>query len=141
MSAHGKNSHPAHERANRVFAAVEQFAARLGVTLVCVALVLFVSGWLSPLIPVDKLLASWGLPVGEFARLAGAPAGWQLLGQWWHSDMLGLAGLLLLAGAAIGAYAALLPILLRDRDFIYLALVILQIAVFVLAASGWLTAH
>ena len=121
---------------SRTFGAIEQAGVRIGVAVMVTGFVLYVSGALAPYLSVDKLVRNWGSPAGQFVRQTGLPTGWgwaRLLG---HSDMLALAGLILLSSAAIAAYTGLLPRLARERNRVYLLLVVLQLGVFALAASG-----
>jgi hypothetical protein len=135
----GEKKAPASREMGRVFAAVEELGVRIGVVLAVAGFVLYATGWLSPLLPIDELIRSWGLPADDFLRRTGLPGGWGWAGLLGHSDMLALAGLVLLSSVAGAAYLGLLPRLLRARDRTYALLVVLQLGVFLLAASGWLT--
>lgn len=123
---------------SRTFAAIEQAGVRIGVAVMVTGFVLYVSGALAPFLSVENLMGNWGSRAGQFVRQTGMPTGWgwtRLLG---HSDMLALAGLILLSSAVIAAYVGLLPRLARERNRAYLLLVVLQLGVFALAASGLL---
>jgi len=125
--------------ASRIFAAIEQWGARIGFWLIIAGLGLYVSGVISPFLEIDELVRYWGLPADQFQQATGLPVGWDWLSYLHNSDMLGLLGLGLLSSAVIVAYMAIIPSLVRTKDYIYLVLVVLQVSVFVLAAGGWLT--
>lgn len=130
--AHGEDTH-------RIFAAVEQLGVRVALAVILAGTVLFLTGWLAPLLPVKVLSHTWYLPSAEFVKALDAPTGWQWLGLLGHSDMLALGGLVLLVLAGPAAYLALLVVLVRERDFRYGLLVAAQLAVFLVAAAGWLS--
>ena len=125
-------------RVNRVFAATQGAGVRIGLVLMIVGFTLYVSGVLPPFLPVEDLGRNWGLDADSFTRATGLPTGWGWAALLPHSDMLGLAGLAWMALVVVVAYAALLPVLLRSRDWIYFWLVVAQLAVFAAAAGGWL---
>ena len=56
-----------------------------------------------------------------------------------HGEGATLAGVALLAGCAVPALLALMPLFHRRRDWPYLALCVAQVAVLLLAASGWIS--
>lgn len=121
---------------NRIFATIEQTGVRIGVTVTVIGFVLYTTGAVAPFLPINDLVKQWGGRVGDFLRITGLPTGWGWLGMLGHSDMLTLGGLILLSSVAIAAYFGLLVLLLRRRNHTYVVLVLLQLCVFALAASG-----
>jgi uncharacterized membrane protein len=126
------------ERANRLFATVERIGARTGVVLIVVGFVLYAGGFVEPYVSIESLVSNWGLASDAFIRRTGLPTGWGWLGLLRYSDMLALGGLVLLTSVIVACYAALLVQWARQGNRAYLVLVALQLAVFLLAASGWL---
>lgn len=55
-------------------------------------------------------------------------------------DYMNLLGIALLAGLSIICYLAILPILLKKKDFTYAVIAIIEVVVLALAASGILKA-
>ena len=53
-----------------------------------------------------------------------------------HCDFVNFIGIAILAGAAISCYIAVIPLLKKRKDFICAALVLLEVIVLVIAASG-----
>lgn len=121
---------------NRIFATIEQTGVRIGVTVTVIGFVLYTTGAVAPFLPINDLVKQWGGRVGDFLRITGLPTGWGWLGMLGYSDMLTLGGLILLSSVAIAAYVGLLVLLLRRRNHTYVVLVLLQLCVFALAASG-----
>jgi len=126
---------PAEEQAsNRLFALALSWAAYGAMTVAAVALVLYVFGGLPPFVPVDTLMHLWGQSAHDLSLSAHLPTGWQWLQGLHHGDFLALGALALFAGAVIPAHLALVPVLIRRKDWVYLALVLAQVAVFLVAA-------
>lgn len=124
------------ETMNWTFARIEEMGARVGLALTLIGFTLYVSGVLAPFLPIETLVRHWGSRAEDFARVTGMPTGWGWAGMLGYSDMLALAGLILLSSVVIAAYLSLLVVFLRQRRRAYIFLVLLQLGVFVLAAVG-----
>lgn len=124
---------------NNLFANVESFGVKIGLTLVIISFVLYVSGLLPAFVAVDQLPGMVSGGVDAFTQSTGLPTGWGWLELLHKSDMLTLGALVLLVGAILLAYIAMIPLCLRQKDHIYLVLVVLQLLVFLLAGSNLLS--
>ncbi|MDH4122256.1 MAG: hypothetical protein OEV94_11170 [Deltaproteobacteria bacterium] len=129
----------ADERINHLFAGTEQWGARIGFWFSLGALLAYLVGWIPPYIPLETLTHSWGLPVNQYLAATGAPHGWDWLPLALHGDYLALAGVAFLSSVIIFSYLAVIPAYWRKGDRVYLTMVIVQVLVFVLAASHLLT--
>ncbi len=125
---------------NRVFAAVERVGTNAALVVLAGCFAGYLFGVLEPYVALDRLPGLIGEGVEAYVRANDVPTGWDWLALLAYGDMLSLGGLVLLVGVVIAAYLALIPVLWRQQDRIYLLLVVLQLAVFALAASGWLYA-
>ncbi|MDH4247104.1 MAG: hypothetical protein OEW39_04735 [Deltaproteobacteria bacterium] len=125
---------------NKVFASMETLGVRIGLAVVISAFVLYLTNILPPVIPIADLITLVSVDASTFTSTNHIPVGWAWLRLMGHGDILSLAGIMVLLGSIFLAYLALIPLCLRRKDFIYLALVIVQLAVFVLAGGGWITA-
>jgi len=95
------------------------------------------AGEMLPLqVPFDALPRLWSLPVGDFLRESGMPAGWGWLTMLGKGDVLALAGIALLASVSPLCLLLLLPAYAQRRDGAYLAFTLALVGVLVLAASG-----
>jgi len=124
---------------DRRFAAVERAAVRAGLAFALVAVALYFTGAVEPLVPIDRLMRAWGADAEAFRAATGLPGGWGWMQHLNRSDMLSLASLAFLGSVQGFTYLTLLPLLWRRRDWIYLGLAAAQVLVFVVAATGWLT--
>lgn len=125
---------------NRVFAAVERIGTNAALIVLAGCFAGYLFGVLEPYVALDRLPGLIGEGVEAYVRANDVPTGWDWLALLAYGDMLTLAALVLLVSVVGIAYLALIPILWRQKDRIYLLLVVLQLAVFALAASGWLDA-
>ncbi len=111
---------------------------KVGMLLLATTFALYVSGTLTPHIPVRDLPRYWSLPVKEYLAATGIHAGWGWLFMLHKGDFLNFVAIALLSGVTLVCYLAIIPIFLRRRDTIYLWLAQLEVAVLALAASGLL---
>ncbi|MBI4665332.1 MAG: hypothetical protein HY751_02850 [Nitrospinae bacterium] len=123
-----------------VYANMLDVGVKIGWLILVTTFTLYVSGIMPPHVPLDKLPELWKLPVNEYLHEAGLGAGWSWAGMLHKGDMLNFVGVAFLSGVTIACFLRIMPLLARKKDTIYLAIVILEIGVLSLAASGILTA-
>lgn len=126
------------EAMNRLFAGVQTWGARVGLLTMIAAFALYAAGLLPGYVDVADLPGLIGQPAAAYTAQSGVPTGWSWLAHLEHGDVFSLFGLMLLVATVPVAFVAMLALLLRRRDWIYMALVAAQLGVFALAASGWL---
>jgi hypothetical protein len=107
-----------------------------GLGLLVAAFVVYVTGVLSPHVPVSELPQVWKLSSGELAAHAGGHARWEWLRLLYRGDMLNLLGIAVLSGCSALPLLAVTATYLRRGDRLFAVLSVLQVAVLVLAASG-----
>jgi hypothetical protein len=118
------------------------WGTRVGLMVLVASFAAYVLGLFEAHVPVDRLPDLWQHPVGRYLELSGLPTGWGWLPLIHKGDVAGLTGIVILAGCSLPALLALVPLFLRrgqrgDRAFA--ALCLAEVAVIVLAASGWLS--
>ena len=123
-----------------LYASLLAWGTRLGLLLLVGSFVAYVWGLAEAHVPVSQLPELWVHPVGRFLELTQTPSGWGWLALIHKGDMAGLAGIAVLAGCSLLALLALVPLYLRRGDKAFAALCLAEVAVVVLAASGWLSA-
>lgn len=124
------------------YARLLAWGTRVGLVVLIASFAAYALGVLPAQVPVDRLPELWQHPVGRYLELTGMPTGWGWLALIDRGDVAGLAGIVILAGASLPALLALVPLFLRrgqrgDRAFAWLC--VAEVAVIVLAASGWLS--
>ncbi len=113
---------------------------KLGLLILIVTFVIYLTGVLSPHVPVSDLPNYWKMPVHKYLAATGIHPGWAWLGMLGKGDFLNFIGIAFLAGVTIICYARIIPILLKKKDTIYAVLAAAEVLVLALAASGVLKA-
>lgn len=118
------------------YAVILERGAYLGIVIMIITYALYVLGVMTPHVPIDTVINSWHLGVHDYLAATDSPTGWGWLALIGTGDFINFIGLALLAVMTIICYATLIMPYYRCRDFIYLAIVIAEITVLTLAASG-----
>jgi hypothetical protein len=111
-------------------------ATKAGFFISLIAFLAYAGRVLPPYIPLEELARYWMLPVDQFVRATGAPSGWAWLAELRYGDGINLLAIALLGLVTPLCYARLVPSLIRQRDWLQLALTVAQLAVLLAAASG-----
>lgn len=118
------------------YAAVLEWGTRVGLVVLATSFLCYLTGWLPGHVAPEDLPQLWSRPVAEYLAQTGSPNGWGWLPLLGRGDMLGLAGIGILAGCSALALLALVPLYIAQRERAFLALCLLQVAVLLGAASG-----
>jgi len=118
------------------YARVLEKGMLLGLAVLFLSFLLYVLGILEPFIPLHEIADYWSVDVHTYLDRAGVQGGWSWVGLLGYGDFLNFVGITVLAGTTILCYLAIVPILWRSHDRIYLALVIVEVIVLSVAASG-----
>jgi len=110
----------------------------LGLVVLVLSFAAYALGLADPHVPVSRLPELWQHPVGRYLELTQSPTGWGWLALIHRGDIAGLAGIVILAGCSVVCLLALVPLYLRRGDKAFAMLCVAEVAVVVLAASGWL---
>jgi hypothetical protein len=120
------------------YAALLDWGTRLGLLMLALSFAAYAFGLLPAHVPVDSLPAVWSHPVAQFLAETHTPTGWAWVGLLRHGDILGLLGIVILAGSSVLCLLALVPLYAARGDKVYVAICLAEVAVLLLAASGWL---
>jgi hypothetical protein len=115
------------------------WGTRLALVVLVATFLAYALGVSEPLISLERLPALWSLGHDQFLAATGAPTGWAWLTVVGRSDYANLAAVALLGMVTVVCYLRILPVLLTRGERVLAVLAALQIAVLLLAASGWLT--
>ena len=108
----------------------------LGFAALIVCFAVYVSGILSPSVPLDQMSEYWSMPLKEYLEKTNYDAGWSWIEMLRYGDYLNFIPLAIFASIAMVCYLRIIPILKRNRNFAYLAIAISQILILLLAASN-----
>jgi hypothetical protein len=109
---------------------------KVGLVSILVALGVYVLGVIPPKVPVGMLPQYWGLSSKEFMASTGLQSGWSWVGLYKYSDIMSYFGVAILGAVSAICYAAIIPGLLRKKDYAYVLIAVAEVFVLVLAASG-----
>lgn len=131
-----------------VYANVLQIGMYAGLMILFITFGLYVSGIMTPAVPLDQVPSYWSQGVHEYLeavnrdhlRLEHPPTGWAWVTMLGRGDFLNFVGIAILGGITIVCYLAILPTLFRKKDRAYLVMTLLEVLVLGLAASGILAA-
>jgi hypothetical protein len=122
------------------YARVLDAGMKVGLCVLVLGFLAYVSGLVPAHVPPAQLPGLWTLAAPDYVRATGAPQGWEWIVMLGSGDILPLVGIAILSGISLVCFIVLLPLYAARRDWIYLAIAALEIAVLTLAASGVLTA-
>jgi hypothetical protein len=106
------------------------------IAILLITYFVYVSGMLETHVPIDDLSQYWSRPVSEYVHEANIPLGWGWLSLIGKGDFLNFIGIVLLATMTIFCFLTLLPTYLRNKDLPFVVIVILEVLVLCLGASG-----
>lgn len=114
-----------------------QAGVRIGLVALVASFALYVLGVLPSHVPPSQLPEVWGLPVTQYLARTGAPSGWAWIERLGQGDVLNMLGVAILSSVTIACYLRVLLPLLRAGERVLAAIVAAQIAVMLVAATGW----
>ncbi|MDP3182640.1 MAG: hypothetical protein Q8M54_07455 [Desulfobaccales bacterium] len=118
------------------YARVIDRAAKLGFLLLLLTFSIYMGGILTPYVPLEDLPQYWSRPASLYLEANRIQTGWGWVAELHHGDMLNFFPIAILAGVTIFGYLCLVCKLLRNREVILGMIVIFQVMVLILAASG-----
>lgn len=110
---------------------------RVGMVALLLSFGAYVLGLVSPHVPLQQLPQLWSHPVATYLQATASPTGWGWLALVQRGDVSGLVGIAILAGCSLVCLLTLVPLYLKRRDRAFAALCLAEVAVVLLAASGW----
>lgn len=100
--------------------------------------ILYVFGITVPKVPLSDLPTHWSLPSDEYSRIIGVGSGWDWIKVALYGDYMNFIGIAFFTSVTVFCYLRLLPISLRSKDYLFMAILLLEMLVLLLAASGLL---
>lgn len=127
-----------------LYARVLEIGMYVGLAVLFITFGLYVSGIVEPVVPLDQVSSYWNQGVHEYLEAVNRdhlhmehpPTGWAWVTMLGKGDFLNFVGIAMLGGITIVCYLAIVPALLRKRDFAFVAMTLIEALVLSLAASG-----
>lgn len=118
------------------YATLLMYGSWAGIAILALTFTLYISGMVSSYVPPSQMQQYWGMKASDYLAATGAPHGWGWLSMVGFGDYMNLIGIALLGGLTVIGYFILLPAYLAKKDKIYATIVVTEILVLSLAASG-----
>ena len=119
-----------------IYARWLDWGTRISLAVLVAAFLAYVLGITPAALPLDEVPRFWGLPLERYLALSGAPSGWGWLGMLDKGESQSMVGVALLGLVTVLCYLRLLPALLARGERLQAAIVVAQVMVLLLAASG-----
>jgi hypothetical protein len=121
------------------YARVLDWGSKIGLVVLLLSFAAYLTGLMEAHVPPERLPGLWIHPVGRYLELTQSPIGWGWLSLIHLGDMAGLLGIAILSGGSVACLLALVPVYGARGDKAFVAICLAEVAVVVLAASGWLS--
>ena len=107
-----------------------------GIFILLTTYLIYVSGLLASHVDISMIPTVWGKGVSEYLEMTHSPHGWAWVHLIFKGDFLNYIGFVLLALMTILCYLVLLRGYIRDKNWIFSSIALLEIIVLSIAASG-----
>jgi hypothetical protein len=118
------------------YADLLDIGVRIGRYFLAGTFILYVFGVTPTKIPLSELPAYWSMPADQYSRLVGVGTGWDWLTLIGYGDYMNFLGIAFLCGLTIACYLRVLPFSFERKDFVSGAVLVLEVILLSLAASG-----
>ncbi|MCL4440364.1 MAG: DUF1634 domain-containing protein [Firmicutes bacterium] len=112
------------------------YGSWLGIAVLGITFILYATGIMPSYIDPSQIQNFWGMKASAYLEAARVPDGWGWVGMLQYGDFIPLIGIAFLGGLTVIGYLILLPAYMSKKDKVYSVIVIAEILVLVLAASG-----
>lgn len=119
-----------------IYANILVVGAWSGIAIMCITYFIYLSGLLPPHVELSVITSNWGKGVMKYLEITHSPQGWGWTALLIKGDFLNYLGFAWLALMTIACYLVLAKGYIEKKDWIYSGIVILEILVLSLAASG-----
>jgi hypothetical protein len=107
-----------------------------GIAVMILTYFVYVTGIMDPHVPLETVVANWHLGVQDYLKAVDGPTGWGWAAMLNTGDYLNYLGIALLSVLTIICYLVLLPGFWRNKDWLFVFIVIAEVVVLSVAASG-----
>jgi len=109
-----------------------------GIVIMTITYTIYVTGLLPSHVDMSLIATNWGKNIHEYQEITQSPHGWGWLYLLGKGDFLNFIGFTLLGTLTIFCYLVLVKGYLREKNWIFLVISVLEIIVLSMAASGLL---
>ena len=123
------------QETQRVFAGVLDTAVKIALLILAAGFACYILQLLPSTVPPERLPELWRLPAAQFIQHAGVAHGWGWL-DLRAGEVAIYAGLAFLLSLSMLCLLSILPGYAARRDWAYVTIVVVEIGVLILSASG-----
>jgi hypothetical protein len=123
------------QKAQRVFASVLDAGVKMALLILAAGFACYIFQLLPSAVPPERLPELWRLPAAQIIQHAGVAHGWGWM-ELQSGEVFIHAGLAFLLSISTLCLLSILPVYAARRDWAYVAIVILEIGVLLVSASG-----
>jgi len=120
----------------QLYARIVYHMNHLGLFVLVVSFVLYLTGMLTPHVPLENLHKYWSLPLDQYLEKTGAPTGWQWISELGYGDAAPLLGIAVLAAITIVCYLVLFFKFLQRGIRPLVAITVIELFLMLLSASN-----
>jgi hypothetical protein len=120
----------------QLYARIVYHMNHLGLFVLVVGFVLYLTGMLAPHVPLEDLPKYWSLPLDQYLEKTGTPTGWQWISELGYGDAAPLLGVALLASITIVCYFVLFFKFLKRGIRPLVAITVIELFLMLLSASN-----
>jgi hypothetical protein len=125
--------------ANRVqlsYATVLFWTSTLGIIFIIAGYLTYVFQLLPSAVSPAEVALHWHLRAAELHKVVAVPSGWDWLTQLGRGDVISYASIVYLSSVTMFCLAVIIPAFVKEKDFIYTVLTLLQVTVLLFVAAG-----
>ncbi|MEJ5228351.1 hypothetical protein [Thermodesulfovibrio sp.] len=119
-----------------VYAKWLDWGMKIGLLLLILTFIVYLTGILSPKIPISELPNYWKLKAHQYMASAGLQPGWAWVALITKADFLNFIPIAFLGAVTIFCYIRILPIFLKNKQIAYFIFALIECLILILAASG-----
>jgi hypothetical protein len=124
------------EKETLIYADVLDKGTKIGFVILMVTFSAYIFEILTPHVPIKDLPKYWGLPAHEYTKVLNISTGWSWVRMLGKGDFINFVGIAILASITIICFLAIIPVLFRKKDSVFLVFSLLEISVLLVALSG-----
>ena len=120
----------------QLYARIVYHMNHLGLFVLVIGFVLYLTGILEPHVPLEDLPKYWSLPLDQYLEKTRAPTGWKWISELGYGDATPLLGIALLASTTIVCYLVLFFKFLQRGIIPLVAITVIELFFMLLSASN-----
>jgi len=118
------------------YARIIDWGTKLSFGFLLSTFTIYIAGGLAPYVPLEELPQYWSQPAHNYLEATRIKTGWGWIDEVHHGDFLNFLPIAMLAGVTFLGYFGVLFKFIRRREVILALVIIIQLLVLSLAASG-----